>query len=373
MDTKENLTLNKQRLLSLDAFRGFAMMMMLTEISHLNYVLIGIFSGKPVVGALVTQLQHHEWNGLYFWDLGQPYFTFVLGIAMALSLSKRLAQGADWSQTFRHILYRCSILFLLGLILAIEHNNQLTFELWNILVVLSFNILITFLIFKFRNSTQLIISFGLLIIYDMLYRLVSIDGFAQPYIKHHNLGTFMDLVLMGKTNHDGWVAINAIPTTVHAIWGVLTGKILLSSLSQNRKLSIITSLGLIGVVMGYGIDWTGIVPINKHISTSSFMIVSGGFCFLTYAVLYWMIDIMNYKKWTILFTVVGMNPMFIYLFSATIGRKWLNGFTAIFSEGILGRFFQSTGIIDGVSSILAIGFEWYLCYWLFKRKILIKL
>ncbi|MEW6714642.1 MAG: DUF5009 domain-containing protein [Nitrospirota bacterium] len=361
------------RLLSLDAFRGFAMMMMLTEISHLNYVLIGTFSGKPLLGALATQLQHHKWNGLYFWDLGQPYFTFVLGIAMALSLNKRFAQGADWNQTFRHIAYRCSILFLLGLILAIEHNNQLTFELWNILVVLSFNILVTFLIFKFRDSTQLIISFSLLIAYDMLYRLILIDGFDQPYIKHHNLGTFVDLSLMGKTNHDGWVAITAIPTTVHAIWGVLTGKILLTSLSQNRKLSIIASLGVIGVVAGYGINLAGIVPINKHISTSSFIIVSGGFCFLTYAVFYWIIDMMGYKKWTILFTVVGMNPLFIYIFGATIGRKWLNGFTAVLSEGFLGPFIGSTGIINSVSAVLAIGFEWYLCYWLYKRKILIKL
>lgn len=373
MATQDATALSKQRLLSLDMFRGMAMVMMLMEYSHINYVLIGIFSNKPVLGGLVAHLQHYKWNGLYFWDLGQPYFTFVLGVAMAFSITNRWQKGAAWSETFKHVIYRCFVLSLLGIILISDLRGQLTVELWNILFVLSFNIIVTFLIFKFRSSTQLIISFGLLIVYDAMFRLISIDGFDQPYVKGHNLGSYVDLMLMGKTHPDGWITLNYIPTTVHAIWGVLTGKMLMSPLSQERKLKIISLTGIIAIAAGYGMDWSGIIPINKHISTSSFIIATGGFCLITFAVFYWLIDIMGYKRWTLLFTVVGMNPIFIYVFSSTIGRKWLNEFTPIFVKGIMGPFVESTGIIDGLSTFLALSFEWYLCYWLYKRKIFIKI
>jgi predicted acyltransferase len=364
--------IKNDRLLSLDTFRGMAMFMVLIEYAHLNYILTA-GANVPIVGSLVNQLHHHAWNGLRFWDIGQPYFMFIIGVAMSISFSKRWARGNSWLKSFQHICYRCLILFLLGIVLQINIRDRMTFELWNILTTLSTSIFLSFLILKFRSSTQFIISVCVLIIYEALFRLFPVDGFDQPFVKHHNLGTYIDLMLMGKTHPDGWIAIGSIPLTAHVIWGVLTGKLLITSFNENQKLKVLITTGITGIMLGYGMDVAGLSPINKHICTSSFVIVSGGICLVTFAILYWLIDIKGYKRWTLIFTVVGMNPIFIYIFSSTIGRKWLNSFLAIFVESSLGKVTDITVIIDGISALLTIAFEWYLCYWLYKKKILIKI
>jgi len=183
----------------------------------------------------------------------------------------------------------------------------------------------------------------------------------------------MDTVLMGKINLRGWVAINCIPTAAHTIWGVLVGKILISNQPALKKAMIIAVAGVIGLLIGYSMDWSGLTPIIKRISTSSFVIASGGWCLIALALCYWLIDIKGYKRGVVFFAIVGMNPIFIYMFSETVGQQWFNGFIAIFSNGFLRWLGVNLGIIHVINALVVLGLEWYICYWLYKKRIFIKI
>ncbi len=367
------INLAKGRLVSLDVFRGITMFLLVAEGTRLYTSLEHLVNPESFWGKIFTQFSHHPWNGLRFWDLVQPYFMFIVGVAMAFSLAKRWSQGASWIDTLKHILTRCGLLLLFGVMLHCGYNNKLVWELWNVLSQLSFTILVAFLIFNLPIRTQLIISFALLIITELAYRFFPVSGFNQPFVPDQNFGSWMDMMLMGKLSGGHWVAINCVPTAAHTIWGVLAAKILMKDKSENYKLKILGLAGLIGVVVGYGMDWTGLTPIIKRICTSSFVIVSGGWCLLTLTFLYWLVDILGFQRWTKFFTIVGMNSIFIYLFSETVGHQWFNNFIGIFTNGFFAMAGMAEPIMAVMTALVILLLEWGLCYWLYKHKILIKI
>lgn len=370
MNQKKSLN---ERLLSIDTFRGITIFLLLVEHIDLYYLLSIRTKEYPLLNQFMMQFYHHDWNGMYFWDMIQPYFTFIIGVAMVFSMNKRWERGETWLQTFKHMLYRCSVLFILGIILQSALRGELVWELWNILTIFSVSILITFFVFRCSSLNQFIISIGLILITELLYRFFSIEGFNEPFNKHHNFGSYVDLLLMGKLHPDGWVFFAAIPTTAHMIWGVLTGKLLIGDYTGSQKTRLLTLLGINAVVIGYAMEAIGISPINKHIGTSSFIIASGGWCLLTFALFYWLIDIKGYKKWTHFFVVFGMNPIFIYFLSRAVGRDWFYPFVAIFTKGTIGRLDIPEGLLTLFTGVIILSIEWHICYWLYKRKIFIKI
>ncbi len=281
--------LNNERLLSLDLFRGMTMLLLLAEGTHLFYFINGIAPQNTLLSKFAAQFLHAEWHGMHFWDLIQPFFTFITGISMSFSLYKRWERGEICESTLNHIMYRCAVLFILGITLQCVYCGRLVLELWNILTQLSVSIFIAFLIIRFPYRTQLIISFALLLLTEILYRYSLIAGFDQPFVKDYNFGAFVDLILMGKTNRDGWVAFNAIPTTAHVIWGALTGQVLLNVNNTAQRIKILVISCLLGLLIGYGLDWAGISPVNKKICTSSFVLVSGGWTLASFLFLYWLV------------------------------------------------------------------------------------
>ncbi len=361
------------RLQSLDFYRGMTMFLLIAEGAGVYSALHAMAPEGGFFGAIAQQFHHHPWNGLRFWDLIQPFFMFIVGVAMAFSIAKRTERGATWMDNFKHFLYRCFMLLLFGVILHCGYNRKLVWELWNVLSQLSVTIMVAFLIFRFKITTQLLISFGLLLLTELLYRFWPVAGFNQPFVPDHNFGSWMDMQLMGKLSGGHWVAINCIPTAAHTIWGVLAGKILQSERTDGEKIKILAIAGATGLAAGYGLDWTGVTPIIKRICTSSFVIASGGWCLLVLALSYWFIDVRGFKKWTLFFTIVGMSPIFIYMFSQTVGPQWMNGFVDIFTGGILAWFGTPESMIALFTALVIWGIEWYLCYWLYKNKIIIKI
>lgn len=178
---------------------------------------------------------------------------------------------------------------------------------------------------------------------------------------------------MGKINSDGWVAINFIPTAAHTIWGVVAGKLLVSPLANRQKMKYLIGAGIIALIAGYALDFSDFTPIVKRISTSSFVLVSGGWVLLIMALLFWINDIKKQSKYAWIFTVVGMNAIFIYLFFETVGMQWFNGTTAIFVKGFLGFTGLSDQVMSVISALVTLFMEWYICFWLFKKKIFFKL
>ncbi|MGM0620683.1 MAG: acyltransferase family protein [Bacteroidota bacterium] len=374
MNKTSNLDPSGTRLLSLDFFRGLTMFLLVAEGTALWSVLVQ----EPVAGTflepLFQQFHHHPWNGLRFWDLVQPFFMFIVGVAMPFSYAKRRKRGDLKQKITRHIIQRCVLLLAFGVGLHCGYRRELVWELWNVLSQLSVTILIAYFLMHYKFSVQIIASFGLLLLTEILYRTFPLEGFDQPFVKDHNFGTWMDLVLMGKINHGGgWVAINFLPTAAHTIWGVVAGQILMSGKTATQKIKVIAFSGLAILAVGYLLDWTSVTPIIKRISTSSFVLASGGWALLVLAFSYWFIDVRKISSWIFPFVIVGMNPIFIYLFFNTVGSQWLNGFVAIFTHGFLEWFNTPEFVMALVNSLTVLTLEWLLCYYLYLKRIFFKI
>lgn len=102
-----------ERVVSLDAFRGFVMLSMLLETLGLEK-----FAGRPVLGTLFTQLNHAAWVGFHFEDYILPAFLFIIGVSMAISDEKRRARGEAYRPRLFHALRRGALLFVLGFLLS---------------------------------------------------------------------------------------------------------------------------------------------------------------------------------------------------------------------------------------------------------------
>ncbi|MEO6631913.1 MAG: DUF5009 domain-containing protein [Mucilaginibacter sp.] len=354
------------RLLSLDFLRGFIMVLLAIESTGLyDYLYEHTHNG------LIGQFTHHPWRGLRFWDLVQPAFMFMAGVAMAFSLNKQWASGVSWNQSFIKTLKRCGWLFFWGVLDYAVRPKGLSFELWDVLTQLSFTTLVAFLIFRWSSLAQIGVCIGLLLLTEVLYRFTHVPGFDQPFTDQHNFGNYVDLLLMNKINQGGWVAINCIPTAVHTIAGALIGKLLLSD--NKNKLGRILLWGAACLLIGFGLDLLNIIPIIKRIATTSFTIASLGWCLWFLALSYWWVDIAGHKKYLSFFTIVGMNSIFIYLFFEIVGGRWFNGYVSAISNGVLSLFNAGELVKVIVGAICIFGLEWLICYFLYRKKVFFKL
>ncbi|WP_289037761.1 DUF5009 domain-containing protein [uncultured Zobellia sp.] len=358
-----------KRLFSLDVFRGLTMFLLIAEAAGFHHNFSELAEGTAFSG-LAHQLHHHPWNGLWFWDLIQPFFMFIVGVAMPFSLRKRLASG-DKKGVTKHIVRRCFLLFTFGVLLHCVYSHALVWELWNVLVQLAFTILIAYAIMQLPNKIQIGISLGLLVLTEILYRAYNP---AAPYAQgHESFGSYIDMLVMGQVNDGYWVFVNFIPTAAHTIWGVVCGKVLLSHMPSAEKIKPFLIWGTVLVIVGFAMDFAGITPIVKRIATSSFTLVSGGIAILTLTLFYWLIDIKGYqKKWLKIFSVVGTNSIFIYLFAETVGVQWFRGFGQIWTEGLLAPIGISENVIMVINALFVLYIFWYITYFLDKHKIYFK-
>jgi len=371
IDAPEKTQGPSDRLMSLDFFRGFAMFLLIAEATGLYAILAAPSLKGTITQAIDIQLKHHQWNGLHLWDLGQPFFMFISGVAMAFSYGKRWENGAKWSTTFRHALKRSFLLFLFGwaiyFIDPVEGGPGGAF-LYDILPQLSFACLIAFLMMRKSPQVQFIFTFGLLILTELLYRFWAVPGFNQPFVPGHNFGSYIDMLLMGKLSDSHWVAFNAVPLVSHTMWGVMAGQLLRTQRRSLNKIRILLAAGLLGITAGYALSL--ITPIIRRISTSSFVIITGGFCLLALAISFWLIDMLKIRAGVKFFAIVGMNPLFIYLFTQTGGEEWFRSIVKPFGLGLFGWAGERPAQL--VVSLAVLALLWSLCYWLYKRKIFIR-
>lgn len=358
-----------ERLLSLDAFRGFTMFLLIAEFAGLFHYLVDPSFDGTVIGFIGEQFHHYKWHGLHFWDLVQPYFMFIVGVAIPFSERNRLRKGSTDKEVFRHALIRSALMLILGWALYCIGPGRIVFRFQNVLAQLAVTYLVAFLLRNKSIKLQFIVSLGFIAISELLYRTFSVPGYNQPFVPDHNFGAWFDMLISGELSGGHWVSFNAIPTTAHTIWGLIIGKILLSGKSKNEILKIMIISGVVGLLVGYGLNY--VTPIIKRISTSSFVFVSGGWTLLTFAFFYWIIDMKNFRKWAKFAVVVGVNPLFIYLFAHVGGGKFIAHILKPFVFGAfdwLGEL--NTNIILG---ILTWYFLWSITYWLDKRKIYIRI
>jgi predicted acyltransferase len=358
-----------KRLFSLDVFRGAVMLLLIAEAAGFHESFAKLTDGTGLY-TLALQLQHHPWNGLRFWDLIQPFFMFIVGVAMPFSLRKRLATGSRSAAT-KHILRRCFLLFSFGVLLHWVYSFGPVWELWNVLVQLAFTILIAYAIMNRSHRFQIGFSIALLVLTEVLYRAYNS---AAPYAQNHEtFGAWFDMLTMGETNGGYWVFFNFIPTAAHTIWGVVCGQLLLSKSSEKQNLKVFLIGGTVITVLGFAMDWMEITPIIKRIATTSFTLASGGISILALAFFYWAIDVKGYRKnWLKIFSVVGTNSIFIYLFSETFGHLLFREFDILLSMGLFESLMPYKYWILLVEALLILLFLWWITYYLDKRKIYFK-
>lgn len=315
---------------------------------------------------------HHRWHGLHFWDLVQPFFMFIVGVAIPFAVANRLKKGESNNKILKHALKRSFLLLFFGWSLAFINAGTLVWKFQNVLAQLSVTYLIAFLIHKKSFKFQLIFTFAILLFIDLAYRFFPVEGFNHPWVNFQNLGAWVNNKIEGVEKSSTWATLNVVSTTAHTVWGVLCGKLLMTEKTPNEKIKIFITAGIIALFIGYALDWLNITPIIKKIATVSFVFVSGGYSILVLCFCYWLIDVKKkFISGSRFFIYVGMNSIFIYLFFSYNGADLL---TRIFKP-FANLFFSGGGelTVNIITSLAVWTGLWYICYWLYKNKIFIKI
>ena len=349
------------RYLALDAYRGFIMIIL----SSGGFGLAALAARRPAWTPIADQFEHMPWQWITFWDLIQPAFMFMVGVAMPFALARRVELGASRRQLLGHVVLRSLRLILMSQILISISAGRLQFQLINVLAQIGITYFLCYLIMQLRFRLQVLIAAVLLIGYWALF--VGFPGTEGPFLsKDTNVGAMLDIWVFGHQNGDHWTTINFVPSTVTTLFGVWAGRLVQSRRTHGQKMGILAAWAVGCLTVGLAIHpWN---PIIKRICTTSFTLYSGGWVLLMLLAFYWVVEVKGWRKWTFPLLVVGANSIFIYSLDQVL-RGWLNRAVGVFTNNyaVLGDF----GSVAQSCTVLLV--MWYLCYWLYKRKIFLKL
>jgi predicted acyltransferase len=350
---------SSQRFLPLDAFRGLIIVLLVSDGFGLRAL-----EKHPIFDLIARQFEHVDWIGTHFYDLIAPAFLFMVGMSMSYSVGSRAEQGVPFWQNFRRVVIRCLRLMILSQIIISIEANRFHFQMHNILTQIAVACFLCFLIMQLEFKWQVVSAAALLVVHTVPFFLFPApDG---PFTKTGNIAAVMDRVIMGY-NYESWVTnFNVISTSVSALLGVWTGNLLRSSLPRLRQMEILSVAMLVG--FGAGLGLMPVVPSIRRIWTASFVFWSAGWVILTLLALYLLIEVAGYRKIVFPLSVVGANTIFIYTVSEVL-RGWLNKSVAVFTRdfwflGAFGPVAQSCAVLAAM---------WSLCYWLYRRKIFLRL
>ncbi|QGY45054.1 DUF5009 domain-containing protein [Maribellus comscasis] len=358
------------RVVSVDFFRGITMFLLAGESTRLFGQLLKIDNG--FMQFLGTQLEHHEWHGLHFWDLIQPFFMFIVGVAIPFAVANRKRKGATDKQILYHVLKRSFLLLFFGWGLYFVAAGRLVFRFQNVLAQLSVTYLVAYLIMNKSFRFQIIFTLLVLLLIDLAYRYFPVEGFNHPWTNYENLGAWFNNKIEGVEKASEWATLNFVSTTAHTVWGVLCGKLLQSEKEPMKKIQILTAAGIAALLIGFSLDWLNVTPIIKKIATSSFVFASGGWTILVLAFCYWLIDVKKFfQKGSLFFIIVGMNSIFIYMFFHLGGSGWIQEILNPFSEFLFSR--GGDLMVGIITSLATWAVLWYITFWLYKNKVFVKI
>src|SRR3989441_10894453 len=177
----------QQRYVALDAYRGFIMMILVSG----GFGLAELAARRPAFTGLANQFEHMPWKWIAFWDLIQPAFMFMVGVAMPFALARRMEQGATKPQLFWHVVWRSLRLILMSQILISIGSGRLHFQLINVLAQIGITYFLCYLIMQLRSRWQVMISGLILIGHWALF--VVFPGTEEPFrSKTTNVGAVID-------------------------------------------------------------------------------------------------------------------------------------------------------------------------------------
>jgi len=386
------------RLASIDAYRGLVMLLMMGEVLGLHRV-AGALPGSRFWAFLSHHQSHVEWVGCTLHDMIQPSFSFLVGVALPFSLARRGAEGqSPWRRTL-HALWRAVVLVLLGVFLRSigREHTYWTFEDTLTQIGLGYVFLYWLALRPVRVhwAAMAIILVGYWLAFAV-YPLpgvgfdwskagvrpdwgYNLTGLAAHWNKNTNLAWAFDTWFMNLlprehpfTNNDGgYSTLSFIPTLATMILGLIAGGWLRSARTPVEKVRCLAIAGVIALGAGSLLGGLGVCPVVKRIWTPSWVLYSGGWCFLLLAGFYLILDVWNRRSWAFFLVVVGMNSIAAYLIAHL--------FSGFLSEALprhlgrhvfafLGRAYEPLLLGAGVLLV-----EWLILWWMARRKILLRL
>jgi predicted acyltransferase len=394
-----NPALPQNRVASVDVYRGFVMLLMMAEVLSLQDV------AKALPDSTFWQFigfnqSHVAWTWLSLHDMIQPSFTFLVGVVLPYSIASRKNKGASFGNILGHTIKRSFILIFLGIFLRSMHSEQTywTFEDTLTQIGLGYTFLVLISLYSQRVQIgMLVFILGAYWLAFALYPLPGADfnyttagvtanwehnlsGFAAHWNKNTNFAWAFDQWFMNifprenpfLFNGGGYSTLSFIPTLGTMVLGLLAGNILNSSITTSKKFKSFVSYGIGLILLGALIHFAGINPIVKRIWTPAWTIFSGGICFLFLAMFYGLIDMKDRKKGTFFLMVIGVNSIAAYVIADGGMRNVINDSLFIHLgknfDQILGPAYATL-----ISGGLVLFFEWPILYWMYKKKLFIKI
>ena len=386
------------RILSIDAFRGFVMFLMLAEAMHLMNVRRA-FPGNRFWELVAFNTTHVPWQGCSLHDLIQPAFSFLVGAAMAFSIVSRTSRGESWNRMLLHAMWRSAALIFLGIFLRSLNSGQTywTFEdtLSQIGLGYTFLFLLAFTSLRVQIAAfaAILIGFWLAFVLYPLppegfdYTQVGVradwphlySGFLAHFNKNSNLSWafdvwFLNLFPRAKPflyNGGGWSTLSFIPTLATMMLGLWVGRWLMTSRTTTEKLKGLVIAGIALTLAGLVLQWLHICPIIKRIWTSSYTLYSGGLVVLILAAFYAVIELKGWKRWVFPLLVIGANSIAVYVMSWTMESFVSSALVRHLGTApflVFGPPFEP--VLRGFGVLMVF---WLILFWMYRRRIFLRI
>ncbi len=387
-----------QRRASIDVYRGIVMFLMLAELLHLSH-LVRSFPDSKIAQWLAFHTSHVAWTGCSLHDLIQPSFSFLVGVSLPFSLASRRARGDSFWVTAQHAAIRSVILILLGIILRSWGRESTNFFFVDTLTQIGLGYFVLFLLANAARWIQFVGFFAILILYWAFFAFWPLpasdfvalvpegwdsakhdaSGFAAHWNINANPAWRFDTWFMNLFPQDppysadlgGYCTLNFVPTLATMLLGLFAGQVLLKDHHSTQTVWILMGCGLLMLLVGWGLGELGICPVVKKIWTPSWVLFSGGWCFLIMATLYLICDVGRIVSWSWPLLVIGANSIVAYIMSWTMRQP--------IEEFLLRHFgtkpFEVLGdawepVLLGAAILIVM---WLVLFWLFRQKIFVRI
>ena len=312
--------MTSERLVSLDILRGATMVFLCLEVLRLP---LGVqnFPDSTFWQFVSTQSSHAAWTGMTPWDLIQPAFMFMVGVALPWSVANRRARGQTSDGLWWHALWRSAALILLGLMLVSLEEKRTLFDFTNVLTQIGLGYLVVFALAWTTLRVQLVAGLSILLLTYFAFVLYPAADYTSHWERHDNAAAAFDLWfinLLPSTdaftgNSGGYTTLNFVPSIVTMLAGVLTGEALRSGESPIRRAGRIAGWSLLSVMVGLILDQSGVCPSIKRLWTPSWVLISSGIIGLFVVATYWLTDIRGVARPFELVRIVGLNSLALYV------------------------------------------------------------
>jgi predicted acyltransferase len=383
------------RLLSLDVYRGLVMLFLCVEGPNWDWQGI-VETGNPDSGFwhfVAHQTHHVTWAGCMIWDLIQPSFMFMVGVAMAYSYGKRERLGDSFAKMLGHACVRALVLILLGVFLRStdSESTQWTFE--DVVTQIGLGYVFLFLLWNRPFKVQAIATGAILMGYWALFALSPVvetagnpEGYPiyEGFFAHWNLNAnpahsfdvwFLNLFPRDEAfllHPEGYNTLNFVPSLGIMLMGLMAGEWLRKPEPEmSRRFGRLAMVGGICVAAGLALHFAHVCPLVKKTWTPAFTVFSGGCCLLILAALVWIVDVRKWQKWTFPFVVAGMNSVALYVMVWML-PDWINGTLKTHLSAGYAGFFGAT--YEGLMQNLICGVVlWLIALWMWRRKIFLRI